>query len=244
MNITDAREWVRDAVRDMADTSRFTANTIDRAIQQAGMQFCRETRSVIRTDSVTITEDSTSFPIVTPLTFGFLPERLIDVWITNEETAYHEELTVVSYQELAQLAKQDDGSSVPTHLAFRSGSAAGTLWRVPDDGYTADLRYWQPFGVTVSAAFSLWTPGTADAPTLAGTLNIPDHNIMPVLKYGAAAAALEANKETRPLAEMLMGQFKAHIAETMGSGNLGPRVLYRESMHARPRPMRLGESEA
>jgi hypothetical protein len=227
MNITDARLWVRDAIRDGASTAHFSDATIDRAIQQAGLQFCRETRAVTRTDSVTITEGSTSFPTTTPLTFGFLPERILDVRISGEETT----LTLVDIGMLNRLTAQDDSAGVPTALAFETTTGNGTLWKEPDDGYTAKLRYYQPFGVTVSATFStLWTAGTDVSATLAGTLNIPDHLIPPVLKYGAAGAALEANKETRALADMLMRQFRDYIAMTKGAGGLGARVGFARSV--------------
>ncbi len=214
MILTDARLWVRDAIRDGADTSTFSDDTIDRAIQQAGNKYCRETRSIVRTDSVAITAESTAFPVTTPLTLGFRPERIVDVWLTTEP----DPLAIVSYENIQRKATVDAGAATPTHLAFLDDTSAGLLWRTPHEDLTARMRWWVPF--------TSWTPGGSGSTTL----NIPDDLIMPVLKYGAAAMALEANKETRALAGMLMEQFDAHILQNMGAGSLGEKIIELDSM--------------
>lgn len=212
MTVSTARAWVRDALRDGGDSTIFSDATIDRAIQQAGNYYCRMTRSIKRTDSVTITEGSTSFPLTAPIAAGFRPERVIDVWITGQTTP----LQLLDYAAVVALAADDDSSDVPAVLAFLDESGNGYLWPEPDDDYTAKLRYWLPF--------TTWTAGSDDSTTL----NIPTDLIMPVLKDGAAGVALEANKETRAYAGLLWEKFKAYCVEMKGAGDLGARVTYRQ----------------
>lgn len=225
MNITDARLYVRSAARDAGGSSSvYDATAVDQAILEAGDHFCRWTRYTKVSDSVTITEDSTSFPTTTPQTKGFLPERIIDVWITGEETP----LELIEYPALAIAAARDTGTGVPRALSFLTSTGNGTLWPTPDDGYTAVLRYWQPFGVTVSTVYQQgWTPGTATAGTLAGTINLPDDVLRPVLTLGAAGI-LKAPSPEEGYEVMKRGAFAEFVARMKGTGNLGSRVIYRE----------------
>lgn len=220
MNLTTARAFVSSAVRDGSSES---ATNIDQAIQAACDRFCRLAKCVIKTDSVAITEDSTSFPLAVPLANGFRPERVLDAWITGEP----DPLALIDYGTLNTLAANDDGTGVPTRLAFLDNTGNGLLWPTPNDDFTAKLRYWQPFGITVSSVFSTsWTPGTADADTLAGTLNIPDDVIKPVL-YEGAAAILKGPSPEVAYASAAWARFLDYCREMAGSGNLGARTMQR-----------------
>lgn len=223
MTITEARLWVRGAVRDAGgDSTVYLDIDVDRAILEAGDHFLRETRYVKKTDNVAITAGSTAFPTTIPIASGFLPERVIDVWITGEETP----LQLVDYPVVARQAARDTSADVPTLLAFLSTTGDGLLWPEPDAAYTAKLRYWQPFGVTVATVFSEgWTAGTTTAGTLAGTLNIPDSIIRPVLTLGAAGILKTPSKENG-YGETTRKEFEAYCTRMKGAGNLGSRVIY------------------
>jgi hypothetical protein len=220
MTVATAREFVRDSLRDGGDSSHFATATIDRSIQMAGDEFCRRTRAVVRTDSVAITAASTSFPLTAPIAAGFRPLRVLDAWVQSEETP----LILTDYEDVNRLHATYPGrSGVPTHLGFLDESGNGYLFPTPSEAATAKLRYALPF--------TTWTAGSGDDTSL----NIPTDLIIPVLKYGAAANALGANKETRELSGHLRGLFEQYIAETRGLGGLGVKEIQRS-----PNPRRLG----
>jgi hypothetical protein len=225
MILSDARDWLRRCVRDGTDDTLETPADVDRAIQQAGNYFCRQTRYVKKTMDVAITEGSTAFLTTLPIAAGFLPERILDVWITGEETPVH----LIDYPTLAKTAARDATAGVPTALAFLDTTSNGLLWREPDDDYTARLRFWQPFGVVVAGALSLWTPGTATSGTLLGTLNIPDDIIEPVITLGAAGILKLPTKEFK---RNLWDEFKVYCGEMRGAGGLGARVTYMDGSAA------------
>lgn len=217
MTVETARAIVTAMVRDGSGES---VVHLDYAIQLAGDHFCRTTRSVIRTDSVTITDASTSFPLTSPIASGFRPERIIDAWLTTEPNP----LTIVDYHDLQVLAADDAGTGIPTRLAFLDNTSNGLLWKTPGAAYTARLRYWLPFTV--------WTPGATDGETLATVLNIPTDIIRPVLTLGAASV-LKGPSPEAAFATESWRKFEEYEMQQMGGGNLGSRVTFRNPVRGR-----------
>lgn len=210
MNVTTAREWVRSHCNDALDSSRYSDELVDQAIQYVGNLFCRLTRCLRAAENVAIAAASTNFPIITPTANGFLPERIIDVSIASKGIV----LNIIDYAELIVAAHEDKTTGVPTALAFKATDAA-EVWPTPDAAYTAVLRYWRPF--------TSWAPGTPQDGT---TLNLPDEYLPTILIDGAASVLRFPNPKDQT-ASASWRRFMDFTDAMRGAGSMGTKVIYR-----------------
>lgn len=228
MDITTARAWVLDAVRDQSGVE---TTQVDRATMHACREFCRLTRAITRTDDITITSGSSAFPLTVPIANGFRRERILRVWIDGQARP----ISVIGYPDLNELIAEGVAEEgYPTHLAIVSDTAtAGVLWPTPAAAYTGKLSFWQPFGTTKSSTFATsWVPGTTS--DLDAVLNIPDDLIAPVLTFGAAALIRTPSPEVAFGTEA-WARFLAYCVECEGSMNTGRKSIQRVSARdARP----------
>lgn len=212
MTITQARSWLRQFATD-SDSTRYTNEEIDRCIQFAGNEFCRRTRCVRAVSTISITEGDDTPSIAAAVTAFFRPERLIDFLIVGQETIP----AVVDYADYNQWTTEDPSTGTPAIIAFLD-AATMYVWPVPDDDYTAKLRFWLPF--------TEWTAGAEDG---SATLNLPNDYLHSVLTFGAAAVLKAPSKESA-FGSASWQQFEKYIQQFKGAGTVGPRVVHRNSL--------------
>lgn len=217
--VSQARERVRRNVRDGNDTTTITDVDVDNALQEAGRRLCRDARCLVQVSSVTITSASTSFPVTTPLTLGFHPERIIDCHLVGEERP----LRFVDWPTLVAYADRDTASGVPELLAFQDAASAGILWPTPNANYTAKLRWFLPF--------TSWTAG--DSGANATTLNLPDELLDVVIRLGAPALIKFPTAE-KLFSSTLWKLFMEEVQRLRSAGRMGVREVIREPMTLEP----------
>jgi hypothetical protein len=215
MTLTTARDWVRNAVSDAKDGNRYSDTDIDRAIISAGQEFCRRTKCLKRVDSVSVSAGDEDFPLTgNPLTYGFRPERLIDVFLMGEPDS----LKVIDYTDLNAALAEDTTQGTPGAIAFLDAATA-QLYPIPDIAYTAKLRFW--------LQFSDWTPGTSSPDSI--ILNLPNDYLPAVLNDGAPAI-LTAPDKKNAFSVAARARFEAYIVGMLSAGTFGARVVYRNSL--------------
>lgn len=211
--IQSARDRVRRNVRDGNDTTTYPDVDIDNAIQEVGRRLCRQTRCLTKVSSVAITAASTAFPVTTPLSLGFHPERVIDCFLSGEDR----NLRLVDWPTLNGFAARDTPEGMPELLAFQDATSAGIVWPTPDAAYTAKLRWWLPF--------TSWTAG--DSSSNATTLNLPDELLDVVIRLGAPAMVKFPSAE-KLFSSTLWQLYLAEEKRLAGAGRLGEQEQIRE----------------
>lgn len=216
MSLTEARAWVRQFARSAGDSTAYDDDDIDRAIQHVGERFCRVTMCLPRADTITLTPDDAEVDL-TSLDDTFAPERLTEVW----SAGIAEPLTQIGYAELHRRGVEDDESGEPTALAFLDLTTAG-VHPTPDDAYVLTLRWWQ--------AFSDWVPGVSEGTADALYLNIRKDLLRQILTDGPVSVLQRNYPEHAAGAESRWQAYLETESRLMGAGNLGERVLTRQSV--------------
>ncbi len=232
LNITTARDWIRDYARNAGDVTDYLPARIDRALQYIGGEFVRFSRCTRQTNSATLAINTAGFSTTGSGFTNFRPEYLIGdpkLWVVSG-TTFVAEVEVVSLAEIydlqlnhAQTAAPQTGlSKAAFTLNYASGSG-GLIYPTPDAGYSLYFM-WSP-------PFSAWTPGTTPTPD---SFNIPDEYLQPLLTL-FVPRALQHNEPEHIYAADRDAEFMAYCQRCSGMGNLGVTSIKRESVCDRRR---------
>ena len=166
--LSDVRNLVRYIARNAADSTSYPDIQVDISLQFGGDEWMRQTHQVQASVSVACAAASSAVPTIAA---DFLPERLIDAWLSYSGQLIRPELAVTDIASVlrAQLI-QNCGSVTgtpptgqPTMMGFSSQSA-GQFDFLCQYAYSLNVVYWQQF--------TAWTPG--DDSNTSMTFNLPD----------------------------------------------------------------------
>lgn len=205
MDVGEARTMLRSAIRDGESSDQFSDFDIDVAIQYAGSHFCRETRVLKQVDSVTITADSSDFPLTAPLADGFAPERVLAVFIPGQE----EPLSIIDVVNFESIRAANTQQGKPCYLAFTSLTTA-QLFPTPTESTTAKLIWYLPF--------TDWDAGDEDDTT---ELNLSKEHMLKVINDGAAAIAKAPSPEDA-FKTISWQRFDTYCKSQRGAGAVSP----------------------
>jgi hypothetical protein len=201
VNVNDAREFVKQFARNAAGSnSQYTLEEIDRSIQAVCDRFILKTRCTRRTDTLTLTINSSVLPA---LPTNFRPEKLLRVWIPSQGR-----LTRVDHGGIIDRQLDEGATGVPEYIGFDSFTS-GEVYPTPDVAYSVKLQWVEPF--------TTWTAGGNDPGT---ALNIPDDYLRLVLMYGASSI-LQFNEPKNPEAKAKWKEYLNFEEGFENSGSLG-----------------------
>jgi hypothetical protein len=228
MTVYDARAFVRQFARSAGDSSQYSNEQIDRALQACLSRFCRRTRALIYTTSASLAVDDTGFVVQKPPSntgnpgeVTVMPEQLMSVRLVTTGEA----ITIISSSALEELVAAGDTDVDPQGAISSNWDSIGT------GGFL--ISFWPPATVeqTVHAKLWLnataWTPGLSDEDAQLTTLNLPIAWLNQILPYGPTAL-LQHNEPEHAYASPTWQKYLEVEQSFMGAGNLGRRVMIRK----------------
>lgn len=224
--LTDLQKMVRYSARNSKDSTEYVGEQIDFAIQQAAREWIRITKATRQLDSLTLSVGSTALP---SLPSGFLPEFLLEAYLTISGQQIRPCLEVVSYEAFldAQYARHTTpgtitpGNGRPHLLAFynRTNGVVGPL--PPDQVYQVALWWTTPF--------TTWTPGVT--PSTVTSFNLDDDALQSIASLGAPFYLQRGEPENAAAANAAHAQFLIDAKDfaRRGSGGKGVQVIHRDN---------------
>lgn len=151
MKASTARMWTREWARNAGSSAMYTDMQVDQAMQAVFTRFCRVTKAVKVTSTLTLTASSAELPT---LPTGFRPSCALAAWLSDDDQT---DLTIVDFQELRyQRREETEDGSVPQYLGFDTATT-GEVYPTPGTGYSLYLHWWQPFTVWAAGSVLLAT---------------------------------------------------------------------------------------
>jgi hypothetical protein len=223
--LTDAITKVRYYARSAGSSTAYTDAEITDAIQTVCDEFIRITKCTKRVDTISLTAAAAG--VLPTLPTGFRPDRLISAYLTGSNVVssssgyynpiygegrrdgwgppYSATLGVIPYQQLIEMKYTGAVTGQPQYLAFSSGvveSAAGEVFPVPGETYTANLLWFKAF----STADSTWV--------------IADDYLSQILSRGVPAF-LQRTEPEATYAVREWAEYQNWVREVATAGNLG-----------------------
>lgn len=159
--IATARSWARQFCRNAQDSSAYTARQIDRALQLAGDEWLRFTKSSRTLGTLTLTAGNYNLPAAPT---GWIPEFQMKQTLLYNGNVIDPYITFTDYNEVLQAQFLSTGSAnsvgtssvmmgTPRIFGYRN-ETDGICFPTPDQNYTLLVWFWQKF--------TEWTPGNAE----------------------------------------------------------------------------------
>jgi hypothetical protein len=168
MILATARRWVRRSARSAGDSSVYTDEDVDMALQFVGQDFCRVTQALTSVFQASLNPDDGQIDI-DDTTYNLMPEHLRSVFLSDQQ----EPLNVIDYASLNKLRVLNPDNGVPTDCAFLdnltsavSGNPTLYLYPINDLLRTLFAQFWVPF--------TTWLPGSQGAWSAVASYRVGD----------------------------------------------------------------------
>lgn len=173
MTIAVCRSFVRQFARNAGDSSTYSDEQIDRAIQLAADRWIETTKVTRKISTLTLSAGTYTLPT---LPANFSSEKLLKAWVIRADLQHEVELALVDMADMETQRKRNNLQGNPRYLAF-SAMTAGEVYPTPSLNFSLYLLWVD--------LFTIWTPGDAGAGVL--TTNIPDDQLRAICTFGAPA---------------------------------------------------------
>jgi len=207
--LTEARSWIRQFSRNAGDSSMYSDTDIDRAIAAIGDDFvwttrCLRSQFTLSTVASTTTISGASAPA------GFLPQRIIRVWIADQGP-----IVIIDHESLMAKRVKSDIDGAPQFLAYLTTAQTDSpeAYPTPDAVYTVNFLYVPPF--------TTFTIGTSSPNAV--TFNLPDDYLRVIFTYGVPAM-LQHNEPEHGFAGESWKKYTTFRDMVKGTGGLGAHV--------------------
>lgn len=214
MNLTEARDVLRDSVLHVSQTS-YSLEKLDRALSASGNRLMRETGLNVETFTATFTAGERSLDLA-DVRSDFLSGNATEAPFITANDKFHR-LKVVAWATLREQIEMSAAASRPELIAFITQTEA-YIYPTPAEDTTLTFVYRRPL---VS-----WTMGVADGDSV--TLNVPDQYVHDWIWWGARSYLLHGLPNHKPEASTAQAEFAALIQRAKGASLMGG-VYYGDS---------------